>query len=183
MGLALQQTPRITREEYDRMVARGLLDRQRVELIHGAILPMAPIGPPHRNVVVLLTYILLPKLLGRAWVQAQAPFLAFDDSEPEPDIAVVPLANYAKEHPSRAFLLIEVADSSLAFDRETKAPLYAASNVDEYWIVDVVARAVEIYAAPADGRFTDVRRVEMGGTLMVAAFPDVEFPVAALFPE
>jgi Uma2 family endonuclease len=182
MGLALEHAERITRDEYDRMIARGLLRDQHVELIHGAILPMAPIGPPHSNVLGLLNELLVVRLIGRAHVRCQLPFLGFDDSEPQPDIAVVPPGSYAKEHPSRAFLLVEVADSSLAFDRETKVPLYAGSNVEEYWIVDVAARGIEVYAGPKDGRFTSTRRVEMGGALVVAAFPDVEIVVAALFP-
>src|SRR5205823_4427328 len=96
------------------------------------------------------------RLAGRARVHPQLTFIAADESEPEPDIAIVPEGSHAKEHPDRAYLLIEVAESSLDYDRETKGPLYATSRVDEYWIVDVAGRAVELYArsVAGDARFT-----------------------------
>jgi hypothetical protein len=79
------------------------------------------------------------------------PFAASNESEPEPDVAIVPSGNYVDRHPDRALLIIEVAESSPAYDRETKAPIYAASGVPEYWIVDVAGRAVEVHAG-SDGQ-------------------------------
>ena len=107
----------------------------------------------------------------------QSPFVAWDDSEPEPDVAIVPEQSYADAHPDNAFLLVEVAESSLKYDRETKAPLYAASRVAEYWIVDIAGKAIEVYANPEDGRFTNVRRFGLGDVVAVAAFPDVAIAV------
>jgi Uma2 family endonuclease len=115
-------------------------------------------------------------------VRIQQPIWAHDDSEPEPDVALVPLGDYSARHPDRAFLVIEVADSSLAFDRETKAPLYAASNVAEYWIVDLVGRAIEVCTEPKAGRFTHVRRVDSGGRVSPGAFAEVVLEVADVLP-
>jgi Uma2 family endonuclease len=174
-------TPRrLTRAEYDRMIVLGFFHGERLELIHGTLLRMPPIGPPHASVVTRLTKMLLPPLDGRAEVRTQQPIYAYDDSEPEPDIAVVPLGDYSKQHPDRAMLVIEVADSSLLHDRETKAPLYAASQVAEYWIVDLAGRAIDVYEGPAGGLYTRVRRAVPGETLAPAAFPDVAVVVSEL---
>jgi Uma2 family endonuclease len=163
------------------MADLGFFRGERVELIRGTVIRMSPIGPRHRSVVDRLTELLVPGLVGRARVSVHQPFLACDDSEPEPDLAVLPLARYSEQHPDRAHLLIEVAESSAAYDRETKAPLYAASDVQEYWVVDVVARAVEVHTGPAEGRYGAVVRVTGDGVLHVSAFPDVRFSVQDLF--
>ena len=118
---------------------------------------------------------------GRARVRIQQPLVAFDESEPEPDVAVVPVGPYAKAHPDRAHFLVEVAESSLAYDRETKAPLYAASDVPEYWVVDVAARAVEVCSAPIAGRYTSVVRFTAADVLRPLAFPDLALRVSELF--
>jgi len=118
----------------------------------------------------------------RALVRIQQPFVAHDESEPEPDVAVVPDGIYADAHPDRASLVIEVADSSLEYDRETKGPLYAASGVDEYWIVDVAARAIEVYSHPVNGRYRNLHTVDTDGAVAIAAFPDVTIKVSTLFP-
>lgn len=95
-------------------------------------------------------------------------------------MSVVPPGDYSATHPDRADLIIEVADSSLEVDRETKGPLYAASGVGEYWIVNLVQRVVEVYSAPVGGRYTQVRRAKGGETLAPRAFPDVAIAVAEL---
>ncbi len=163
------------------MVALGFFRDERVELIRGIVMRMAPIGPPHSSVVMLLTERLVIAFAGRAHVRIQLPFVASDDSEPEPDVAVVPVASYKAQHPDRALLLIEVAESSLDYDRETKGPLYAASGVPEYWVVDVNGRAIEVYSDPQGDRYAHVRRVEAMGSVSPAAFGDLVVSVAALF--
>lgn len=171
---------RLTRAEYDRMVKLGFFERERVELVHGMVVRMAPIGPPHCDVVDRLNDALLPPLLRRARVRVQQPFVACDESEPEPDVAVVPDQRYAESHPEQAYLVIEVADTSLEYDRETKAPLYAASRVAEYWIVDLQNSRIEVYDLPVNGRYTRVRHVAPGESLSCAAFPDVVVRVGDL---
>jgi Uma2 family endonuclease len=168
---------RLTRAEYDRMIELGFFRGERLELIHGALLRMSPIGPPHAAAVTCLNRLLVTRLSDRAEVRIQQPIYAVDDSEPEPDVAVVPLGDYSRRHPEGAFLIIEVADSSLEHDRETKAPLYAASGVREYWIVDVAARAIEVFTDPEGGRYARVRRVASGAAVAPGAFEDVTIAV------
>jgi Uma2 family endonuclease len=176
-------TPRaLTRAEYHGMGELGFFRGERVELVQGVVVRMSPIGPAHASTVQRLTELLLPRLLGRATVRTQQPFVASMESEPEPDIAVVPEGRYAEQHPSIALLIIEVAESSLEYDRETKGPLYAASRVDEYWIVDIVGRAAEVYASPVDRRYTQTRRAVEGESLEPSAFPDLMIDVTGLLP-
>jgi Uma2 family endonuclease len=174
-------TPRkVTRAEYHRMGELGFFRGERVELVEGIVVRMSPIGPAHASVVQRLLEHLVPRLLGRATVRIQQPLLAHDDSEPEPDVAIVPVGQYADRHPEGALLAIEVALSSLEYDRTTKGPLYAASGVDEYWVVDVTGRAVEVYTAPQNGGYEAMRRLVSGDRLAPAAFTEVEITVAEL---
>lgn len=155
---------------------------ERIELMRGALVEMSPIGPLHVEVVTRLNKLLMRMVGDRAEVRIQAPFAASDDSEPEPDVALVPLANYARVHPSTAYLLIEVADSSLRMDRLVKAELYAASGVPEYWIVDLQHDAVEVRTRIVDGRYADVRTCGRADIVRLQAFPDVELRIADLLP-
>jgi Uma2 family endonuclease len=174
---------RLSRREYDRLAESGLFAGERVELIHGMVVQMSPMGPAHSDPVDLLTELLVIALAGRARVRIQQPFIAGDDSEPEPDIAIVPLERYATRHPDRAFLIIEVADSSLDHDRDTKSRLYAAAGVPEYWIVNIQEQCVEVHEAAAGGEYSRVRRVDVDASIAPAAFPDVHIRVADLLSE
>jgi Uma2 family endonuclease len=161
------------------MVDLGFFRDQRIELIHGIPVWMPPIGSLHSEIVTRLTRLFIRGLGERAVVRPQLPFVAHDDSEPEPDLAIVSPRSYATGHPDAAFLLIEVADTSLTYDRETKAPLYAASGVPQLWIVDVEARVIEVYTEPTDGAYTSVARKTESAS--PAAFPDIVVAVAELF--
>lgn len=171
---------RLTRSEYDRIAELGFFRGERVELIHGMVVQMSPIGPLHAEVVDRLMARLVRVLPRSVRVRIQQPFIAADESEPEPDVAIVSERSYASGHPSAATLIIEVAETSLRYDRETKAALYAASNVAEYWIVDVTARRVEIYAGAVDGRYARVREATMGEELTPEAFPEVTLSIGEL---
>lgn len=168
---------RLTRAEYHRMGELEFFRGERVQLVDGMVVRMPPIGPPHACIVDRLAELLIPCLVGRATVRVQQPLVANDDSEPEPDIAVVPRADYSRHHPDRALLVVEVAESSLSYDCETKGALYADAGVSEYWIVDVAGRAIEAYRTPVDGQYSDVQRAVAGETMTVAAFPDVVLAV------
>lgn len=175
---------RITRAEYDRLVKEGFFgEDERLELIHGIVVRMSPIGFEHCDLVDELNLRLVRRLGDRARIRIQNPTIADDESEPQPDIAVVPLGRYSKQHPERAYLVIEVADSSLIYDRKTKGPLYAASGVPEYWIVDVKGRAIEVYTSPKDGHYTSMERFDRAGSVSPKAFPDFTLDVAELFTE
>lgn len=172
----------LSRAEYDRLVDAGMYHDERVELIRGLVVEMAPIGVPHCDPIDFLTRHFILSLRDRATVRVQLPFAASNDSQPQPDLALVPPRRYNDQHPSRAFLLVEVAESSLAYDRATKAPLYAECDVDEYWIVDVNAQRIEVYDQPSNGRFQRVRYIERGQEIAPAVFPDIVVRVADVFP-
>jgi Uma2 family endonuclease len=166
--------------EYYKLAELGFYRDQRVELVDGIVVSMPPMGPPHASVVQRLGKLLTLHVRDRGEVRSRLPFAAGDDTEPEPDIAVVPPGAYADRHPGHAWLVVEVAETSLTYDREAKAPLYAASGVDEYWIVDLSSAVIEVYTHPVDGRYAEVRRVGAGEKLAPAAFPDVAIDVADL---
>lgn len=125
----------------------------------------------------------LSRALGhRARVLSQRPFAASDVSEPEPDVFVVPTGQYRTEHPTRAYLVVEVSNSSLSRDRGLKAKLYGMSQVDEYWIVNLVKDVVEVYGDPKDGVWQTKLVYQRGALLRLAAIPDVEIAVSDLLP-
>jgi Uma2 family endonuclease len=95
-------------------------------------------------------------------------------------VAIVPVGRYSEHHPDRALLIVEVAETSLAYDRETKGHLYAASGVPEYWLVDVAGRALEVYRGPDGGRYAQARRALGGASVSPEAFPDVAIAVSDL---
>jgi Uma2 family endonuclease len=171
----------LERSWYDRLVDLGAFRDERVELLEGRIVMMSPQGRPHARAVRRLTMLLAPALAGRAEVLVQLPIAASDYSEPEPDVAVVPPGEYLDDHPRRALLVIEVAESSLEVDR-LKARVYAESNVDEYWIVNLPGRVVEVHREPRGGAYATVTHHREGEVLRPLEFPDVGVPVANLLP-
>lgn len=180
---AIRATPRrFTRDEYHRFIELGFFRGEHLELIHGALVEMSPIGIAHRVAVHKLAKQLTLALVGRAEVFSQQPFAAFDESEPEPDIVLTAPGDYATGHPDRAFLIIEVADTSLDYDRDTKAPLYACSAVDEYWIVNLAQRLVEVHSDPVDGQYSKRVIHKAGAFIAPRAFPDVMVDVGSLLP-
>ena len=175
-----------TREEYHRMGEVGILTRtDRVELIKGEIVTMSPIGPRHYAFVSNLTRLLITRLDDRAFVGVQGPVVLADDTEPQPDLAVnrhraVP---YRERLPAAedVLLLIEVSESSLAYDRSTKLRLYAAYGIPEYWVVDCIARSIEIHRMPAADGYRDVHHVDGVATVSLQAFPDVTLALGEIF--
>lgn len=181
-SLILPEKPRpLKRSEYDRLVAMGAFDDERVELLYGTLVAMSPQDPGHTSPIGQLTMLLVPALVGRALVRVQSPLVAADESEPEPDLAIVPLGDYRSVHPDRAYLVIEVAVSSGKKDRVVKAPLYARSGFTEYWLVDVVAGRVEIYREPSADGYRVRTEHAPGETIRVNAFPDAAVAVDAIF--
>jgi Uma2 family endonuclease len=143
---------------------------------------MSPQGEPRVFSVTRLNKLLVRTLGDRAEVRVQAPFGASDVSEPEPDLAIVPPGDYLDEHPNRALLLIEVADSSLQDDRRIKGPLYAAAGVPEYWIVDLVGGVIEVHRDPRSDGYATITRHARGETLAVPSFEDILVPVSEVIP-
>jgi Uma2 family endonuclease len=139
-----------TKGEYYLMAEFGLLAHHHVELIEGRVIEMSPIGSQHVTAVTLASEA-LRKAFGQDYhVRIQAPFDAGELSEPEPDIAVVAgsARDYLEAHPSHAALLVEVADSSLSYDRLEKASLYAKAGIQEYWIINLKQAELEVYRKP-----------------------------------
>ena len=169
------------RVEYDRLVEAGCFQDERLELLHGRLVLMSPQNAPHATAVKKLNKLLVLLCGDDADVRPQSPVVAGDDSEPEPDFAVV-RPDDSMEHPEAALLVIEVADSSLAKDREVKAPLYAAAGYPEYWIVNLPERCVEIYRDPAGGRYRTATTAVPGQRVRCLALPQIELLVDDVLP-
>ena len=172
----------LKRSEYDRLAELGFFDDEKIELLNGMLVTVSPQGPEHAHGVRTLMALIIRGVGDRATVQCQLPLGAGDDSEPEPDVAVIPSQDYSREHPTQALLVAEVSNSSLPKDRLLKAGLYARSGVPEYWIVNVPARCVEIYRNPQDGEYTSVTTHGVGEVIRPLAFPDLAIAIAELFP-
>jgi Uma2 family endonuclease len=170
------------RSEYDQMVELGLFQDERVELIRGVLVKMSPPLAPHASTVQRLNQLLMTRLQERFTLRIQSPIALSDDSEPEPDVAVVSLGDYDKEHPSTALPVIEVSDTSLKKDR-AKAALYASAGLAEYWIVNLGARTVELYSSPDGDRYAEVGTLRAGDELRPASLIDVAIAVAEILPK
>jgi len=178
---------RFTVEEYYRMAEVGILtERDRVELIQGEIIQMSPIGLRHAQCVAELNSRLVRGVGERALMWPQNPVRLFPDTEPQPDLALIPRAwsRHAVAHPGPAdvLLLIEVADTSYRYDRNVKLPLYARAAVPEVWIIDLVNDVVEVFLHPRPQGYAVTTRVERGGTVAPSAFPDVVLAVGDFIP-
>jgi Uma2 family endonuclease len=180
-SLIVKNRARWTRERFDRLVELGAFDGgERVELVRGELVAMSKQGVPHGNVIETLNEILMPRLVGRARVRVQLPFVIDDESELIPDLAIVDKSLPRSEHPASAFLIIEVADSSLRYDRIVKAPLYASAGVPEYWLVDTTREHIELFSGLKRGAYGRTAKVS-GGALPIPGFAGVEVRVADLF--
>ena len=168
----------LRRVEYHQLIDLGVFGEERIELVNGLLVPMNPPKPPHSNAVDMLTLILIRALGDQARIRVQNPFAAGDISEPQPDVLVAPLADYRVDHPAESHLVIEVAESSLRYDRGIKLRLYAEQGVPEYWIVDVVARRIEVYREPQDGTFVSKHIFERGESIRLLRFPAVTVQVS-----
>jgi Uma2 family endonuclease len=170
----------ISRKDYEVLVQAGAFEGERVELLEGAIVEISPHGPEHDAPIDRLTRLLVTALGARAVVRVQGSFAASDLSEPEPDLAVLPPGDYDDAHPDEAWLIVEVARTSLTKDRGVKARVYAHSRVEEYWIVNVDDDVVERHRASDGTEYRDVTSHGRGEVLALDRFPDVQVAVAAV---
>jgi Uma2 family endonuclease len=179
---------RFSLDEYEAMIEHGILTHDdRVELLAGEIVEKMTIGSRHAACVKKLNRVFSTALGGRVIVSVQDPIRLPPDSEPEPDLSIVKPRDdfYAQAHPSPqdVLLIVEVADSSLPVDRSVKLPLYAASGIAEYWIVDLINNAIELYTEPRDGRYTGSRIMRGDETITPTAFPDVVVRIGDILPQ
>ena len=185
------RTRRWTRREYERLIDVGLLgEDERVELLGGQMIVAEPKGSRH-STAVGLTADALRAIFGTGWVvRVQDPIALDDESEPEPDVVVVPGGHrtYRDTHPARPALLVEVAEGSLAFDRRHKGGLYARAGVADYWIVNIVDDVVEVHRSPVAStadfgwRYESIQSFRAGGAIAPLCRPDAAVAVADLLP-
>jgi Uma2 family endonuclease len=170
-------------DQYEQMIGTGILsENDRVELIRGEILDKLPIGDAHVKVVNRLNRVFTKLLEESITVSIQNP-LVLADSEPEPDVAIYTRRSKGKARPADVHLVVEVADTSLEFDRTVKLPLYAEAGIRELWIVNLPDQHVEIYREPQlDGTYATNLIVGRGGVLTPQAFPALQLPVAYILP-
>ncbi|CAN5293260.1 Uma2 family endonuclease [soil metagenome] len=154
----------LRRDEYDRLVDLGVFEGTKVQLVGGLLVEMTPQKDPHFQLIADLTMLLAPQVQGRHTVSVQGPLQVDDISEPEPDLAILPLPRYrGVGKTGEALLVIEVAESSLRFDLGEKARRYAAAGYPEYWVIDAVGRVLVRHTDPAaDGTWGTVERLETG---------------------
>ncbi len=170
----------ISRLEYERMAEVGILDeRERIELLRGEIVAMTPIGSRHAWSVSRLTRLLVEQLGPSYDIRPQCPLTLWDDSEPEPDLAVVP-AGTPDRHPDTCLLVIEVAQTSFRIDATVKAALYAEAGIPVYWIVDVARGLVLVHTEPAAGGYQRTTEHRAGDVLTAPHLPPLAIPVAAI---
>lgn len=176
-----------TVQDYYRMSKAGVLKPdERTELIDGKIFLRAAKNPPHSAITKTAADYLRNLLREKADVRIQEPVHLGDRSEPEPDIALVRIEprNYIERHPipSEIFLIIEVADTTLNFDRKVKAAIYARSGIADYWIVDVNGERVFVFRRPDSEKYLEKTVFEKIGVLNPLAFPETAIDFCRFFP-
>lgn len=177
---------RFTVQGYEDLGEHGIINEdERVELIDGEILEMSPIGDKHLRCVNKLTRRLVMELGERAIVSIQNPVILSSHDEPQPDAAVLaPSAELHSGNPvaSDVLLLIEVSDSTLAYDRRVKLPLYARAGIPEVWIVDLGGRAITQYTDPRGGSFQTATTYRGGQSIAARLIADLTLHVDDLLP-
>lgn len=172
---------RLSIGEYDRMIDSGVFENRRIELIHGELREMSAIGVPHEYAADELNEWSIQNVpLDRVRVRIQHSIgLAELSSVPEPDVAWVARLDYTRHRPTSAdvLLLIEVSDSSLAYDRGEKARLYAQVGITDYWVVNIHDRCIEVRRQPAGKTFEDIRICNAGEKVSPLHFPSLAVPV------
>ena len=171
--------------EYHRMGHAGVFaEDDRVELIEGELIAMSPIYGPHLGAVIATSQLLFDLAKGRALVSVQNPVRLGNHSEPQPDIALLrPRPDQYRVRapfPDEVLLIIEVADSSLRYDRAVKLPLYAKHRIPEVWIVNLGEGLIETFANPEDEVYTVIGSAVRGDTLAPTLLPDMPVAVTAI---
>jgi Uma2 family endonuclease len=182
----VERQRRIAVGEYHRMIEAGILgEDEHVELMSGTLVAMTPQGSRHAVVIQRLTTALVRAVGDDLAVRPQLPLTLSEDSEPEPDLAVVRASDAPLEgpHPGSALLVVEVAGDSLRLDRQSKAVLYARAGIPEYWIVNLAESAIEAHSDPdpVAGAYRSSAVVRAGETLVSRTLTDLVIDVARLF--
>lgn len=172
-----------TIDEYHRMIAAGIICDRKIELLHGEIIEMAPEGEAHAYCSEESGEYLTTLLGQRAQVRHAKPITLPNNSEPEPDIAIVQRLgrDYRQHHPypENIFWLIEYADSSLEKDLEIKSKIYAEAGIREYWVVNLKKLHLVVFRDPLDGEYA-TKQTLTGDEIKPLAFPDISISVARI---
>ncbi|HAJ60644.1 MAG TPA: hypothetical protein DCP31_16390 [Cyanobacteria bacterium UBA8543] len=191
--MTLTTAKRFTSEEYHRLIDLGFLtEDDRVELIRGEIMQMAAKGTPHTNCCRDLLRELAALVAGRAELQCQDPIVLSSNSEPEPDFAILRKRadnyRFALPNADDVLLVIEIADSTIKYDRKVKIPLYAESGISDYWIFNLVKNHLETYSEPyqeLQGGFGyGLKHIILPDkAVSLPCFPDLSLDLSKVFPE
>lgn len=186
MAVANVEVHRWTRQEYERLASKGFFAERRVELIDGIIYDMTPQKSSHATAFRLAQECLravFPPDEGYE-IRGQLPLVLGEDSEPEPDLAVIAgsIRDFRDSHPTTALLIVEVADSSLLHDRKQKIPLYARCGIPETWLLNLPRRALEVYRDPVNGVYQVRMVLRAGSTISPLGRAEVSVAVADLLP-
>ena len=178
-----------TRKEYHTMGKAGVFEhKERVELMEGEIISMSPVGSRHSACILLMTELFYEsgRLTGRAHIHSQNPVVVSDTSEPEPDLMLLTYREdrYASEkpRPQDILLLVEVADTSLDYDRNVKLPRYAQAGIPEVWIANLRDDRIEAHTEPTPQGYRSTRIYTLGDTISPTAFPDFQIAVSDIIP-
>lgn len=184
--MAVSATRRqFTVEEFQRMAEVGILrEDDRLELIDGEIIEMAPVGERHNSGVLRVSDIFYERVGASVLISSQGPIRLGKKSEPQPDVMLLRRRpDYYRSslpQPSDVFLIVEVADTSLEYDRQTKARHYARSGVPELWIVDLTHDVILVFRDPSSKGYQTVQVTRRGEAISPLAFPDISILVADL---
>jgi Uma2 family endonuclease len=186
MSTDILDLPRLTTDEYHRLVQVGAFGDMRVELVEGRVVPMSPMNPAHASALTRLTRLFDALFDERtAAVRQQCPVTLDETWEPHPDLVIAERGEWEQAHPRAQdiYLIIEVSDSTLREDLSRKVPRYAKNGVMEVWVVDLIADVVHVHRDP-DGshQYATEFDAKLIDGLGVVAFPDVLIPVVKLFP-
>ena len=175
---------RFSVDEYYKMIDLGLIkDYEKAEIIDGELIKKMTIGDRHAFAVDFLNRFFAKNMPDEILVRVQNPLRLTDFDEPEPDIVLTDLTKYdGKRHPraNEVILVVEVADSSLKYDRDTKMPLYANANIPEVWIVNLINNVIEVHRDASNGIYQIAKIYSPGETLHSVALPDLRLDVDSI---
>lgn len=178
-----------TRKEYYRMAELGFFHGKRVELIEGEVIEMSPMNKPHATAIRIILDALRKIFVQGYVVDSQLPMSFGKATEPEPDAAVIKgnIRDFSNAHPRTAELIVEVSDSTLRYDRTVKAGLYAQNKIQDYWILNLKNRSLEVYRQPKKDRklgfiYTEIQILTEDDAVSPLAAPGAQIKIADLLP-
>lgn len=186
MSVLHAPTKRLTVEEYEELGRSGFFGpEERVELLNGQIIPMSPIGYRHMMAVALLNEFFVTRSRRRYLVSPQGPLNLDPRSQPVPDVLLVDrsfTSTRCQPSPAHTYLVIEVADSTVPYDRRDKGPAYALQGIGEYWLLNLNQNVLEVYRKPEGGVYRETESLGPDETVAPIAFPDLVLRVGDFLP-